>query len=80
MSADLLYIHRSYFAQAIRQESENPLRHIYAPSVLATYRSACRLISALRSVYVLHPQITGEVWFFWSGIFSACVRYLLYIG
>jgi hypothetical protein len=78
MRVDLLYIHRSYFAQAIRQDSENPLRHIYAPSVLATYRSACRLISALRDVYALHPQFTGEVWFFWSGIYSACVRRSLY--
>lgn len=70
---DLLYIHRSYFAQAIRQDSENPLRHPYAPSVLATYRSACRLISALRGLCVLHPQMTVQVWFFWSGIYSACV-------
>ncbi|KAF8631863.1 hypothetical protein AX15_002133 [Amanita polypyramis BW_CC] len=71
--SNLLYIHRSYFAQAIRQDSKNPLRHIYAPSVLATYRSACRLISALRGLFALHPQMTGQIWFFWSGIYSACI-------
>lgn len=71
--SNLLYIHRSYFAQAIRQDSENPLRHPYAPSVLATYRSASRLISALKGLYGLHPQMAGQVWFFWSGIYSACI-------
>ncbi|KAK2463713.1 hypothetical protein APHAL10511_004464 [Amanita phalloides] len=71
--SNLLYIHRSYFAQAIRQDSQNPLTHLYAPSVLATYRSARRLISALRGVYALHPQVTGQVWFFWSGVYSACI-------
>ncbi|KAF8636428.1 hypothetical protein AX17_003610 [Amanita inopinata Kibby_2008] len=71
--SNLLYIHRSYFAQAIRQDSENPLRHKYAPSVLATCRSACRLISGLRGLYALHPRITGQCWFFWSGIYSSCI-------
>ncbi|KAF9457528.1 fungal-specific transcription factor domain-containing protein [Collybia nuda] len=70
--SNLLYIHRSYFAQAIRQDSEDPLRHKYAPSVLATYRSACRLISSLRGLYPSCPSVQ-HVWFFWSGIFSSCV-------
>ncbi|PFH46879.1 hypothetical protein AMATHDRAFT_68883 [Amanita thiersii Skay4041] len=71
--SNLLYIHRSYFAQAIRQDSENPLRHKFAPSVLATFRSACRLISGLRGLYGLHPQVTSQCWFFWSGIYSSCI-------
>ena len=71
--SDLLYIHRSYFAQAIREDSANPLRHRYAPSVLATYRSACRLISSLKGLYAVH-NLASRVWFFWSAIFSSCVR------
>ncbi|TFK32802.1 fungal-specific transcription factor domain-containing protein [Crucibulum laeve] len=71
--SNLLYIHRSYFAQAIRQDPENPLRHKYAPSVLATYRSACRLISSLRGLYPIHPRISSHSWYFWSGIFSSCI-------
>ncbi|KAF9005897.1 fungal-specific transcription factor domain-containing protein [Cyathus striatus] len=71
--SNLLYIHRSYFAQAIRQDSENPLRHKFAPSVLATYRSACRLISSLRGLYPIHPDISSHVWYFWSGVFSSCI-------
>lgn len=72
-STDLLYIHRNSFAQAIRAEPLDPLRHNYAPSVLATYRSACRLISGLKGLYGVHPRLCSRQWFFWSGIFSSCV-------
>ncbi|KDQ61553.1 hypothetical protein JAAARDRAFT_704939 [Jaapia argillacea MUCL 33604] len=71
--SNLLYIHRSYFVQALRDKSGNPLAHKYAPSVLATYRSACRLITSLRGLYPIHPSLTSRIWFFWSGIFSACI-------
>jgi hypothetical protein len=73
VALDLLYIHRSYFVQAIREASANPLGHKYAASVLATYRSACRLITSLRGMYPNHPDIASRCWFFWSGIFSALV-------
>ncbi|KIJ65704.1 hypothetical protein HYDPIDRAFT_110852 [Hydnomerulius pinastri MD-312] len=71
--SNLLYIHRSYFAQAIREAPNNPLQHKYAPSVLATYRSACRLISSLKGLYGVHPVATSQQWFFWSGVFSSCI-------
>ncbi|KAF8892108.1 hypothetical protein BD779DRAFT_1437104 [Infundibulicybe gibba] len=71
--SNLLYIHRSYFAQAIRDDSTNPLGHKYAPSVLATFRSACRLISSLKTLHPLYPTMVSHVWFFWSGIFSSCI-------
>ncbi|EGN96533.1 hypothetical protein SERLA73DRAFT_93018 [Serpula lacrymans var. lacrymans S7.3] len=71
--SNLLYIHRSYFAQATREASNNPLTHKYAPSVLAAYRSACRLISSLRGLYAVHPLATSLQWFFWSGIYSSCI-------
>jgi hypothetical protein len=70
---DLLYIHRSYFALALKQQPDNPLQHAFAASVLATYRSATRLIASLRSVYNVHPRMTSTVWYFWSGVFSSCV-------
>ncbi|KAG1760121.1 hypothetical protein EDD22DRAFT_980737 [Suillus occidentalis] len=65
--ANLMYIHRSWFVQAIREAPVNPLQHKYAPSVLAVYRSACRLISSLNGLY------RDRTWFFWSAIFSACI-------
>ncbi|KZT27831.1 hypothetical protein NEOLEDRAFT_1059670 [Neolentinus lepideus HHB14362 ss-1] len=71
--SNLMYIHRSYFAQAIRSGSVNPLTHKYAESVAAAYRSALRLISSLRGLYPVHPTRARRVWFFWSNCFSACI-------
>ncbi|KAG2157850.1 uncharacterized protein EDB93DRAFT_1078285 [Suillus bovinus] len=71
--ANLMYIHRSWFVQAFREAPANPLQHKYAPSVLAVYRSACRLISSLNGLYRVHSQPTDQTWFFWSAIFSACI-------
>ncbi|KAF4570041.1 hypothetical protein EYR36_009847 [Pleurotus pulmonarius] len=70
--SNLLYIHRSYFAQAIRQQSDDPLKHRFAQSVLATYRSACRIISSLWGLYEVHKGDATNCWFFWSSVFSAC--------
>ncbi|EAU90302.2 hypothetical protein CC1G_12055 [Coprinopsis cinerea okayama7 len=71
--SNLLYIHRSYFAQALQQKPDNPLHHKYAASVMATYRAATRLIASLRSLYAVHQSPTGHCWYFWSGIFSSCI-------
>ncbi|KAG7093883.1 hypothetical protein E1B28_007522 [Marasmius oreades] len=71
--SNLLYLHRSFFAQALREDASNPLRTRYAPSLMATYRSACRLISSLKSLYPNHPAFTETSWFFWSGVFSSCI-------
>jgi len=71
-ASDLMLLHRTYFAQGIREE--NPLEHKYAPSIIATYRCALKLIFALKEVYALHPANTSRVWYFWSGVFSSCVR------
>lgn len=69
---DLLFLHRNYVAVALR--SENALAHKFGGSVLAAYRCATRMCFALRDLYRLHPKTVGGMWYFWSGIFSACVR------
>ncbi|THU99159.1 hypothetical protein K435DRAFT_828264 [Dendrothele bispora CBS 962.96] len=70
--SDLLYLHRSYFVQALQQKVDI-LQHEYTPSVLAIYRSACRLITSLKGLYPNHPEPTSKCWFFWSGILSSCI-------
>ncbi|KAG5221253.1 zinc cluster transcription factor [Salix suchowensis] len=47
----------SYFAQAIRQDSNDPVKQQFAQSALATYRSACRIISSLRGLYEVHKDL-----------------------
>jgi hypothetical protein len=43
-SIAMLYIHRSFFAQAVLDHPFNPLRSPYAPSFLAAYRCASVII------------------------------------
>ncbi|KZV72233.1 hypothetical protein PENSPDRAFT_629068 [Peniophora sp. CONT] len=70
--SNLLYIHRSYFAQAIRGAND-PFKHKYGQSVLAAYKAVRNLVSSLKGVYSVHPAIVSRCWFFWSAIFSSCV-------
>ncbi|KZP08682.1 hypothetical protein FIBSPDRAFT_1052268 [Athelia psychrophila] len=69
----LLYIHRSYFARAIHEEPINPLKHEYGPSVMASYRSAYRMVCGLKDLYDDHQETAKQQRYFWSGMFSACV-------
>ncbi|KAI0048106.1 hypothetical protein FA95DRAFT_1595332 [Auriscalpium vulgare] len=70
--AILLYIHRSYFAQALC-ESEDPLQHKYSASVVAAYQSSLALIAGLKSLYAVHPKLSSRMWHFWSAFYTACV-------
>lgn len=75
---DLMHMHRNFLVQAL-QDPDDPLKHKYAPSVRAAYRGACQLVSTIQSFYAVHPDMGGRVWFFWSSIFSACVRLFIII-
>lgn len=79
----LLYIHRRYFATAIKLNKDDPLKTKYGASVMAACRSACLLLSSLRSLYGAHPQLASRQTFFWSGAFSAVVstelRYFIFL-
>ncbi|KZP23762.1 hypothetical protein FIBSPDRAFT_930268 [Athelia psychrophila] len=68
-----LSIHRSYFAQAVREAPLDPFKHKLAPSVRAAYESATQLVSAMRGLHQAHPQVTHEQWWIWTSVFSACV-------
>jgi hypothetical protein len=69
VSLALLYLHRSYFAQA-RGE---PSQEMYGRSFWAVFRSSARLIRSLRSLWHRHPDVTSKVWYSWSSYYSACV-------
>jgi len=70
---DLIYIHRSWFAEALR-DSPDPLQHEYGQSVVTVYCSANILINGLRSLTGAHPKVAGRVWFFWSSFYTSSVR------
>ena len=70
---DLIYIHRSWFAEALR-DSQDPLLHEYGQSVISIYRSANILINGMRSLSAAYPKEAGCVWFFWSCFYTSSVR------
>ncbi|KAF8513990.1 hypothetical protein BU17DRAFT_68547 [Hysterangium stoloniferum] len=62
----LLYLHRTFFAQAVCDCPDNPLESKYATSVSATYRRT-------HDATVRHPELAARFWFFWSNLFSAAI-------
>ncbi|KAK7680387.1 hypothetical protein QCA50_016627 [Cerrena zonata] len=69
----LTYVHRCYFAQALTEFPQDPLRSSYAPSFLAGYRSACALLSSMREQFELFPIQLARFWVLWTHAFSATV-------
>jgi hypothetical protein len=56
-SVTMLYIHRSFFAQAVLDHPVNPLRSPYAPSFLAAYRCASMIIKTSISHFERFPEL-----------------------
>ncbi|KAH9951097.1 fungal-specific transcription factor domain-containing protein [Amylocystis lapponica] len=69
----LLYIHRSFFAQAIIDSPSNPLRSAYAPSFLAAYRASCTILKVIRDQFAVYPALCARFWSIWTFAFSATV-------
>ncbi|KAI6010429.1 hypothetical protein BKA83DRAFT_4403404 [Pisolithus microcarpus] len=69
----LLYIHRSFFAQAILDNPINPLNSTYTPSFLAAYRASLTILRTVEVQYDLHPKLTARLWPVWTYAFSAAV-------
>ncbi|TFK76007.1 hypothetical protein BDN72DRAFT_756432 [Pluteus cervinus] len=72
-SLALLYIHRSFFAQALLDHPANPLKSPYAPSFLSAYRCASFVIKCLMSDYEKFPDLCNRWWNVWNHLFSAAV-------
>ncbi|KAJ3564105.1 hypothetical protein NP233_g8511 [Leucocoprinus birnbaumii] len=71
--SNLLYIHRSYFAQAIRQNPVDPFKHKYAPSVYAVITSARTICQHIHGLYHKHKKIVRHGWYFWTSVYSSCI-------
>ncbi|KAG7449259.1 uncharacterized protein BT62DRAFT_1053666 [Guyanagaster necrorhizus] len=69
----LLYIHRSFFAQAMLDHPINPLRSPYAPSFLAAYRCASGVIKSSLNYYDRFPELCCRWWGVWTHLFSAAI-------
>lgn len=69
----LLYLHRSFFAQAIIDCPRNPLRSAYAHSFLAAYRASGTVLKVVRDQFALYPGMCARFWVIWTFAFSAAV-------
>jgi hypothetical protein len=69
----LLYIHRSFFAQAIIEYPVNPLRSPYAGSFLAAYRASATILRTIRDHFAIQPALCSRFWSMWTFAFSAAV-------
>ncbi|KAJ7054174.1 fungal-specific transcription factor domain-containing protein [Mycena amicta] len=69
----LMYIHRSFFAQAIIEQPVNPLKSTYAPSFLAAYRASATILKSVRDQFAVMPNACARFWTMWTFAFSAAV-------
>ncbi|KAJ7129786.1 fungal-specific transcription factor domain-containing protein [Mycena epipterygia] len=72
-SVALVYIHRTFFAQAMLDHPVNPLRSPYAPSFLAAYRCASGMIKANLNHFERFPELCCRWWVVWTHLFSAAI-------
>ncbi|KAH7916204.1 fungal-specific transcription factor domain-containing protein [Hygrophoropsis aurantiaca] len=69
----MLYIHRSFFAQAMLDHPTNPLCSPYAPSFLAAYRCASVIIKTTVCNFQQFPDLFSRWWTMWNHLFSAAI-------
>ncbi|KAF7366478.1 Fungal-trans domain-containing protein [Mycena sanguinolenta] len=69
----LLYIHRCFFAHAISNHPNDPIKSPYAPSFLAGYRTACDLLASLRVQFNKFPPEIARSWVLWTHAFSSAI-------
>ncbi|KAJ7511773.1 fungal-specific transcription factor domain-containing protein [Mycena galericulata] len=69
----LLNLHRAYFAQALQDKPDDLANHRFIPSVMATYRSAWRLIRGLVIMWRDAPMLLSRVGSVWSPALSSAI-------
>ncbi|KAF9071213.1 hypothetical protein BDP27DRAFT_1219369 [Rhodocollybia butyracea] len=76
----LLQLHRPYFMRALSgpEEAFNK-RHRYAPSVVAVWLGALRMIAAAETLYHREPELSARLLGNWSNICSAVVAIALLV-
>ncbi|EKM81461.1 hypothetical protein AGABI1DRAFT_54232 [Agaricus bisporus var. burnettii JB137-S8] len=67
----MLYLHRSFFAQAVLDHPTNPLLSPFAPSFLTAYRCASVIIRATAHQFERCAPLSMRIWFLLCQTFSA---------
>uniref|UniRef100_A0A8H7XP52 Xylanolytic transcriptional activator regulatory domain-containing protein n=1 Tax=Psilocybe cubensis TaxID=181762 RepID=A0A8H7XP52_PSICU len=81
LEAVLLQLHRQFFTRALSgPEVAFNRRHQYAPSVVAVFLSASRMIANVHDLYTREPLLTARILGYWSNAFSAAVALCLLVS
>ena len=72
--AVLLFLHRGYFARAMIEYPESPLRSPFAPSFLAAYATSITFLRHIRSVFDIEAEMMLRFWSCWAHALAAAVR------
>ncbi|KAH7926481.1 hypothetical protein BV22DRAFT_1128172 [Leucogyrophana mollusca] len=76
----LLQLHRNFFTEALSDHGAFSYRHKYAPSALATYLSASKLVATLDQLLQREPQLSKRFMCFWFNAFSGAVALSLIVS
>ncbi|KAF8628808.1 hypothetical protein AX15_003703 [Amanita polypyramis BW_CC] len=81
LEAVLLQLHRTWFIRALSgpEEAFNR-RHKYAPSVVAVFLSASRMVATIEDLFDREPELTSRVLGYWSNAFSSAVALCLLVS
>ncbi|TFY55189.1 hypothetical protein EVJ58_g8404 [Rhodofomes roseus] len=71
--SNLLYMHRGFFARAIKDHPNDPLGSPYGGSFIAAYRSAGSLVALVRNIHSQLKELTERMWFLWTHLFSCSI-------
>lgn len=69
----LLYLHRSAFIAALREHPQDPLKHKFAPSVLAVHKAACVVIWNTHLLLQQYSFLVPRLYIWCLHAFSASV-------
>ncbi|KAF8656067.1 hypothetical protein AX16_002767 [Volvariella volvacea WC 439] len=69
----MIYLHRSFFAQAMLDHPNNPLLSPFAPSFLTAYRCASVIIRATAHHFERCAEMAMRIWFLLYHTFSAAI-------
>ncbi|KAH7913978.1 fungal-specific transcription factor domain-containing protein, partial [Hygrophoropsis aurantiaca] len=76
----LLQLHRNFFTEALSNPDTFSYQHQYAPSALATYLSASKLVATLDQMLQREPQLSKRFMCFWFNAFSGAVALSLIVS
>ena len=79
LRAALLHLHRRYFSQVLDDQRGDILKHKYAPSFIAVFRSAWRLIRGICLTFGRVPEFLVRAGFCWSHAADAAVSSAPYV-